>query len=588
MKNLINLTILSSLAIAMPIQAQESLYIAFPSPNYKTSAGKISFIGSAPPSGEVYINNQLISRSKMGNFAPQFPLNLGENVFTIKYQNQQKIIKIIRETAQITPPKEDFAAGSVLPNQNISRLPNELICLSAIAPNNAQVSVNIGNNNIDLVPQLQQIDLPDNKAALTGTNQAQTAPISKYVGCFTSANPKEYNYPNFQLKLNDSTGKPIIKNQQGTGKISILSPTKLSIAEVINDNAITRTGSTSDYSRLTPLPKGVKSAITGQEGDWLRLDYGGWINKKDVQILPPSIPPQTIIRSIISKELDQVTEVNFPLQIPVPVTIKQSDRQLTLTLYNTIAQTDIIKLNPNPIIKRIDWQQTTPNTVEYVLNLKTDQQWGYKLEYRGTTLVLTVRHQPQKTSNNQPLSGIKILIDPGHGGKESGASSPTGYLEKDVNLTLSKLVAKELINRGANVILTRDKDQEVSLPDRVKMIEQNQPAISVSIHYNSLPDDGDFIKTKGMGAFWYHPQAANLAEFMHNYIVNKLGRKSYGVFWDNLALTRPNIAPSVLLELGFISNPEEFEWVINPQEQQKLAQIIAEGLTSWFNQNLSK
>jgi N-acetylmuramoyl-L-alanine amidase len=114
------------------------------------------------------------------------------------------------------------------------------------------------------------------------------------------------------------------------------------------------------------------------------------------------------------------------------------------------------------------------------------------------------------------------------------------------------------------------------------MIDRLKPAIALSIHYNSLPDDGDAQNTQGVGMFWYNAQAHSLAVFLHNYLVQKLERPSYGVFWNNLALTRPTTAPAVLLELGFMSNPSEFEWVTNPQEQPKLAQAIADGITQWF------
>jgi N-acetylmuramoyl-L-alanine amidase len=114
------------------------------------------------------------------------------------------------------------------------------------------------------------------------------------------------------------------------------------------------------------------------------------------------------------------------------------------------------------------------------------------------------------------------------------------------------------------------------------MINEVQPAIALSIHYNALPDGGDAINTQGIGTFWYNPQAHSLAMFLHNYLVQQLDRPSYGVFWNNLALTRPHITPSVLLELGFMINPVEFEWVVNPQEQQKLANAIADGVTQWF------
>jgi N-acetylmuramoyl-L-alanine amidase len=276
--------------------------------------------------------------------------------------------------------------------------------------------------------------------------------------------------------------------------------------------------------------------------------------------------------------------VVFPLQVSVPVSVQQSDRALTLTLYNTTAQTDIIRLDDDPIIARLDWQQTTPTQVQYTFNLKSGQQWGYKLRYDGTNLVLTLRYGPVGSGkiSEQPLSGIKILLDPGHGGRETGAAGPTGYLEKDVNLIVSKLVRDELVARGATVYLTRENDTLLSLPERVAMIDKLEPAIALSIHYNSLPDSGDAFNTKGIGMFWYHPQAHGLAMFLHNYLVGKLNRPSYGVYWNNLALARPAAAPSVLLELGFMSNPFEFEWVVNPVEQRKLARAIADGITEWF------
>jgi N-acetylmuramoyl-L-alanine amidase len=113
------------------------------------------------------------------------------------------------------------------------------------------------------------------------------------------------------------------------------------------------------------------------------------------------------------------------------------------------------------------------------------------------------------------------------------------------------------------------------------LIEQLEPAIALSIHYNALPDAGNAIHTAGIGTFWYNPQAHSLAMFLHNYLVETLDRPSYGVFWNNLALTRPTVAPCVLLELGFMINPEEFEWITDPEEQEDLAEAIAAGVTQW-------
>ncbi|MFN5873376.1 MAG: N-acetylmuramoyl-L-alanine amidase, partial [Aphanizomenon sp.] len=199
------------------------------------------------------------------------------------------------------------------------------------------------------------------------------------------------------------------------------------------------------------------------------------------------------------------------------------------------------------------------------------------------TLVLTLRHSPRlNKSKRLPLSNIKIVLDPGHGGKESGASGPTGYLEKDVNLIVSKLLRDELVKRGAKVVMTREDDRDVSLVERQVIINTQEPAIALSIHHNSLPDNGDAENTKGFGTFWYHSQSHSLAVFLQNYVVTNLRKPNYGVFWKNLALTRPSAAPAVLLELGFMSNPYEFEEIVNPQAQRKMASTLADGITKWF------
>ncbi|MEH2076444.1 MAG: N-acetylmuramoyl-L-alanine amidase [Nostoc sp.] len=580
MKKLLGLVILGCIFASSIALAEPSLVVVFPETNYQTSSEKIFFLGTAPPDGQVLINSKPITRSKAGHFSPSFPLQLGENIFTVRRQNQELKIKVIRlNTNPELPQGVAFAKDSLTPAVDIARLPGEPICFSAIAPPNANVSVTLANQTIALSPQPQQAQLPSNLAALTGQNQphAQSS-VGDYQGCTTVATAADLGKPQFQLTLN---GKTIA--QPGSGKIQILSRAELPISEVTVESGVARTGPSTDYSRLTPLPKGTRATVTGREGEWLRLDYGAWINSQETRILPGAIPPQTIIRSVGSRQLPGATEIVFPLQVPVPVSVQQSEQAIALTLYNTTAQTDIIRLDDDPLISRLDWQQEAPERVKYTFNLKKAQQWGYKLRYDGTTLVLALRHPPKiGNTRRKPLANFKIVLDPGHGGKETGASGPTGYLEKDVNLVVSKLLRDDLVKRGATVVMTREDDKEVSLVERQAIISKEEPAIAISIHHNSLPDDGDAEKIKGFAAFWYQPQAHNLAMFLQKYVVKKLGKPSYGVFWDNLALTRPTAAPSVLLELGFMSNPNEFEQIVNPEEQKKMADAIAQGITEWF------
>ncbi|WP_375501863.1 N-acetylmuramoyl-L-alanine amidase [uncultured Nostoc sp.] len=580
MKNLLGLVILGCIVTSSVALAEPSLIVVFPETSYQTSSQKIFFLGTAPPNGQVLINSKPITRSKAGHFSPSFPLQLGENLFTVRHDNQELQIKVTRlPTDPELPQGLAFAKDSLTPAVDIAILPGELICFSAIAPPNASVSVKLANQTTALSPQPQQAQLPSNLAALTGQNQpyAQSS-VGNYKGCTTVATAADLGQPHFQLTLNSKT-----ITQPGTGKIQILSRAELPVSEVTVESGVARTGPSTDYSRLTPLPKGTRATVTGREGEWLRLDYGAWINSKETRILPGAVPPQTIIRSVGYRQLPGATEIVFPLQVPVPVSVQQSEGAFALTLYNTTAQTDIIRLDDDPLISRLDWQQEAPEQVKYTFNLKKAQQWGYKLRYDGTTLVLALRYPPKiGNTRRKPLANLKIVLDPGHGGKETGASGPTGYLEKDLNLVVSKLLRDELVKRGATVVMTREDDRELSLAERQAIISQEEPAIAISIHHNSLPDDGDAEKTKGFAAFWYQPQAHNLAMFLQKYVVKKIGKPSYGVFWDNLALTRPTAAPSVLLELGFMSNPDEFEQIVNPEVQKKTANAIAQGITEWF------
>jgi N-acetylmuramoyl-L-alanine amidase len=593
MRRYLGLALLMMLLVALPTWANSSsnltspmagaisqkLNVAYPLPDHKTTAKQIFLIGSAPPTGSVLVNGERIDRSPQGHFAPSFPLTLGENLFTLKYQNQELKVQVTREGATPSLVGTAFGQDSLSPAVDIARLPGELICFAAVAPENALVSVKVDDRIIPLQRQTV-INLAANSGVLTGLTQPTSDGARQYAACATANSIGALGQPQYLLNLNGS-----YIAQTAPGKIRILSPVQLEIAEVVVPSGTARTGASTDYSRLTPLPKGTRATITGQEGDWLRLDYGGWINRKEVKVSSGSVPVRSLIRGITSRQAGDWTEVLLPLQIPVPVTIEQGKTTFKLTLHNTTAQTDTIRLTSDRLISRLDWQQTQPGKVEYTFSLKSNQQWGYKLRYEGTTLILSLRHPPSasRLTPHASLSGFKILLDPGHGGPEDfGSRGGTGYPEKEVALLISKALRDQLVERGATVFLTREDDLDLLPNDRVAMINKLEPTIALSLHYNALPDDGDAINTQGVAAFWYNTQAYDLAAFLHDHLVNTLDRPSYGVFWNNLALTRPTVTPSVLLELGFMINPIEFEWITDPQAQQKLALTLADGITKWL------
>ncbi|MEO1670576.1 MAG: N-acetylmuramoyl-L-alanine amidase [Cyanobacteria bacterium J06631_2] len=583
---LTNVLLVGSMMItSLFAQAESPLSIVYPPSQHETIAEKIFFIGTGASDIPVLINGvEVENRSDAGHFAPSLPLKLGENTFLIRQAEEEIKLNITRVSNQPEVPQDfGFAPNSLTPAIDIARMPDEPVCVSAIAPPNTKVSAQIGKSKILLMPQISSVDLPANSAVLT--SQAipkKKSGISHYKGCTVLDVPRSYGKPIFTI---EQEGRQI--TQSGEGEIAILSPKDVRVVEVIANAGVARTGASTSFSRLTPLPKGARARVTGKEGEWLRLDYGAWIKAAETKLVSGNIPPQSIIRGATSRKKRRATEIVFPLQTPVPIEIKQQEDSITLTLHNTTAQTDTIRLDPDPIVKRLDWQQVSPTQIDYTFQLHSRQQWGYELRYEGSNLIFSLRHPPQawtkkNRKSDRSLNGIKILLDPGHGGNEKGARGATGYPEKKINLIMSRLVKDKLEKLGAKVYLTRDSDQDVSLQDRVAMIDKIKPDLALSIHYNALPDSGDAENTQGISTFWYNTQAHAPAMFLHNYLVRELNRSDAGTFWNNLALTRPHTAPAVLLELGYMINPEEFEWITDESEQEKLAETLTKGIEEWF------
>ncbi|MEO1094438.1 MAG: N-acetylmuramoyl-L-alanine amidase [Cyanobacteria bacterium J06638_28] len=592
---------LSSLSVMTPAFADAALFLAYPPEVHQTTSDRIFLIGTANPDQPVLVNGEpIVDRSESGHFAPTVPLSIGANTLTLTQGEASVTVQVTRVAATPTiPPGSIFLLDSITPQVDIAKPTGEQVCFQAIALPDIAISVAWGGTETLLAPMTEAVALPPNSAVLTAQNAPVPIAATPYIGCTVVPSTGQLGRPTYTLERTvqslppNTPSDPVLTNPltsrdalavvEAPGAIERLPDRPFKTAIVTAAAGVARTGPSTSYSRITPLPQGTRAQVTAMEGDWLRLEYGGWIRASETDVIDAQAPPQSIIRSVTSRQVPGWTEVRFPLQTPVPITIDQTTETLTLTLHNTTPQTDTIYLAADPVIKRLDWTPVLPDKAQYRFQLKPNQQWGYKTRYEGTTLVLSLRHPPVLANNS--LAGSVILIDPGHGSENDlGARGPNGYPEKDVNLVVSKLLQEALVARGARVVMTREGDDDLFPRDRVDIIHAEEPTLALSIHYNALPDAGDALNTAGIGMFWYNAQAHSLAQFLHDDLVTRLNRPSYGVYWNNLALTRPTVTPSVLLELGFMINPYEFEWITDPDSQQQLADALADAVVTWMQQ----
>lgn len=182
----------------------------------------------------------------------------------------------------------------------------------------------------------------------------------------------------------------------------------------------------------------------------------------------------------------------------------------------------------------------------------------------------------------------KILIDPGHGGDDCGteAGEKQKYREKNLTLSTSRQLKKNLQQLGYQVILSRDSDIFISLADRVQLSQDEMPDLFVSIHFNSAPNPS----AQGIEVYYYRaiqeraPASRKLAEEILNSVVKKTGAKSRGVKHGNFAVIRDTAVPAVLIEGGFLTNREELNKIKESNYMKKLSIGIAQGIDSFMHQ----
>ena len=181
----------------------------------------------------------------------------------------------------------------------------------------------------------------------------------------------------------------------------------------------------------------------------------------------------------------------------------------------------------------------------------------------------------QSLSSN-PLKGKTIVLDPGHGGSDQGASSstPSKSLEKNYTLKTAKEL-KELLNKeGAHVKMTRSNDKYVSLDDR-----NIKGDAFISIHNDAL----DSSNANGVTVYWFKDKQESLAQTLNSAIQKKALLTNRGSRQQNYQVLRQTDIPAVLLELGYISNPTDESMINDQLHRQVVEQAIVDGLKQYFS-----
>jgi N-acetylmuramoyl-L-alanine amidase len=240
----------------------------------------------------------------------------------------------------------------------------------------------------------------------------------------------------------------------------------------------------------------------------------------------------------------------------------------------------IIQLRSAKEVRNTWYEQPEDDVLRVYIQLKHAQHWGYSLSYdsAGRKLVARVRRQPAVLD----IRKLRIAIDPGHGGDNAGASGVnSNILEKDYTLLIAEQLRKALKAAGVkNVFMTRTADTSLSMPERIAMLKAYDPHLLVSIHLNSANSD----TVEGTSTYYryigFRPLSVAILDRMLT-----LGLREFGnVGSFNFALSGPTDYPNALVEVAFLSNPEDEKRILKPAFRKAVAQKIYLGIMDWLNE----
>ncbi len=391
----------------------------------------------------------------------------------------------------------------------------------------------------------------------------------------------------------------------------------------VNVNSLNvREKATADSKKLGLLKKGQVVTISQEKAGWTRIPYGkstGWVSSRylskttavkestkegyvtvaSLNLRKSASTSSAKLATLKKGELVQITSSNGSwIKVNVPSIKKSGWVSKSYILFGKS-----ITPTPRTVSKETAYYVTAnslnirkePNTKSDIVVAATKNEklivtevrgnWGKVTTVSGLSGWASLSYLTEKAPTIKPpttngLENKVIVIDPGHGGKDPGASGQQ-YQEKTLTLNIAKELERSLKATGMNVIMTRDGDTYPTLTERVNISHTNKADIFISIHLNSNSNK----EAQGTDTYYYETNVneRELANCIQEEVIKATGLKNRGIHEGNFQVIRTNAKAAILVELGFISNPEEEKILASKEFQVQAAAGIVKGIERYFN-----
>jgi N-acetylmuramoyl-L-alanine amidase len=491
------------------------------------------------------------------------------------------VARLVRRVAIASPAKPLPAEGplvvdssSATPRGARTLMPDEAVRVSVRAPVNASVRVQLSDGRTQPMVDLRVARGGTAATGDAGATFVTDLPASALRGparIVVARGADTVRFPISEVTLLDPSTPQYV--MLGAASVDVPDTDRVVIARPL-------VGGTYKWFILP----GTVLELTGRIGEnsRVRLDdrLDVWVSSGEVRALPAGTPrPRRVASNARVVSSAEWADVVIPIGERPPHEVREEGNDLVLTLYGTVANTDIINYPAtDSLVRLVSWRQVTDDRAEFRVHLSR-APYGYLAMWSGTSFVLRVR-RPPRIDPARPLAGLTIAVNAGH--PPAGATGPTGLYEAVPTLEVSRRVARELEARGARAVMVRTTADPLALALRPVIARRANANAFVSIHLNALPDGINPFTTNGTGTYYFNPLSEPLARAVQQGMVASMGLRDLGLNYDNLSDVRPTWMPMVLCEGAFIIVPEQEAAMRTPEFQEAYARGVVDGLEAYF------
>lgn len=597
------------------------LAVTDPKSGIVTDQGYVKITGTSDANFPLLLNGKELARDAEGQFSRTCGLNPGANTFTLTHKGV---------TDTITVNYKVVVLKSVGPAKDIAASGGTQISVTATAKNGSTVTATIGGKLYTMTP-----------STFTGNdNGPEQTGITDY-----STYSALYTLPASQSKLQDLgkvkitatwkqfsssalcadikvLAKPAARSIGGTGKIidSINQSTPYTETYLYNDDMyrpVTYPQLPGAWDYIETNPDGSPKVYYDGDDSFYKLSNGEMIDTKDSN-LSRGTKPNNKISSAAQSQYDNNRYTRFTFKFSQKITYNAGTdvtypsgnksgvrnytvtdfnaSQFKITFYNTSSAVQPGKIN-SPLISSVDCASVGKNQIQYVFHLKNKGVfYGTYINYDSSGNMVIDFLNPW----DGKLSDLRIAIDAGHGGKDSGAIFASGVhpTEADLNLKYILLIRQKLEKMGvpaSNIYLTRTTDSYPNYDDRVHAMINFRPNFTLCIHQNA--SDGT---ATGVETYYFQPFSQPFVASIQSAILsayssakNQPGVKVYSGMGANRGARFCSAVayysckqiqmPSTLIECGFIDNANEYQFLKSDAGADAITSGIISGSMAFLN-----